>query len=187
MEPTRPGGPLDRLEEQEREAQQERAERRQQAAEHELDPTGDLTDLDRERAIEEQGRVSAIHGKPWHQVPPGASFPVHWLDSTQHGGPVHRPWEIAEREQRKREEQDERERMERMARAGIPPPCRDDERYGPLAQNPEGDEAFRKDRRVWYEHVTGESFEGVSLTEQWQRVDVLARAWRAYSDGRRSH
>ena len=38
------------------------------------------------------------------------------------------------------------------------------------SQNPEGDEAFRKDRRVWYEHVTGESFEGVSLTEQWQRV-----------------
>ena len=74
--------------------------------------------------------------------------------------------------------------MQRMARAGIPPPCRDDERYGPLAQNSEGDEAFRKDRRAWYAHVTGESFKGVSLTEQWQRVDVLARGWRAYSDGR---
>ena len=37
---------------------------------------------------------------------------------------------------------------------------------------------------MWYEHVTGESFEGVSLTEQWQRVDVLARVWRAYGDGR---
>ena len=61
---------------------------------------------------------------------------------------------------------------------------RDDDRYGSLAQNPEGDEAFRKDRRAWYEHVTGESFEGVSLSEQWERVDVLARGWRAYSDGR---
>ena len=74
--------------------------------------------------------------------------------------------------------------MERMARAGIPPPRREDERYGPLAQNPDGDEAFRMDRRAWYEHVTGESFEGVSLTEQWRRVDVLSRAWRTYSDGR---
>ena len=74
---------------------------------------------------------------------------------------MHRPWEIAEREQRQREvkreereEREERDRLERMARAGIPPPRRDEERYGPLAQNPEGDETFRKDRRVWYEHVT---------------------------------
>ena len=103
---------------------------------------------------------------------------VHWLDSTQGSGPVNRPWEIAERERREREGREERERMERMARAGFLPPRREEERYGPLAHNPEGDEAFRKDRRVWYEHVTGESFEGVSLTEQWQRVevDVLARA-----------
>ena len=62
-----------------------------------------------------------------------------------------------------------------MARAGIPPPHREEERYGPLAQNPEGDEAFRKDRCVWYEHITGESLEGLSLTEQWQWVDVLVR------------
>ena len=115
---------------------------------------------------------------------PGATFPVHWLDSTQNGGPVSRPWEIAERERRLQEEREERERLERMQRAGIPPPRRDDQRYGPLAQNPEGDEKFRKDRKVWYEHVTGESLEGASLTEQWQRVDVLARGWRAYSDGR---
>ena len=91
---------------------------------------------------------------------------------------------IAEREQRKREEREERERLERMARAGIPPPRRKDERYGPLAHNPKGDEAFRLDRRVWYEQVTGKSFEGVSLAEQWQRADDLARSWRAYSDGR---
>jgi hypothetical protein len=33
--------------------------------------------MDRERAIEEQGRISSMHGKPWHQVPPGATFPVY--------------------------------------------------------------------------------------------------------------
>ena len=71
-----------------------------------------------------------------------------------------------------------------MQRAGIPPPRRDDQRYGQIEQNPKGDEAFRKDRRAWYEHVTGESLEGVSLAEQWQRADVLGRAWRVYSDGR---
>jgi hypothetical protein len=46
-------------------------------------------------------------------------------------------------------------------------------------------DAFRNDRRVCrYEHVTGESLEGVSLTEQQQRAHDLARSWRAYSDGR---
>ena len=67
-----PGGPLDRLQEQEREAQRERMEQ-QAARETEQDPTGDLAELDRERTIEEQGRVAAIHGKPWHQVPSGAT------------------------------------------------------------------------------------------------------------------
>ena len=56
--------------------------------------------------------------------------------------------------------------------------------YGPLANNVEGDEAFRKDRAVWYEHVTGESLDGLSLMEQWERVDVIARRFRTYSDGR---
>ena len=50
------------------------------------------------------------------------------------------------------------------------------ERYGPLANNVEGDEAFRKDRAVWYEHVTGESLDGLSLMEQWERVDRRDRA-----------
>jgi hypothetical protein len=104
-------------------------------------------------------------------------MPTHWLDSSHAGGSVDRPWERTERERREREE--------RMARAGAPPPRRDDPRYGPLANNAEGDAAFRKDRSVWYEHVTGQSLEGMSLTEQWQHVDTLARrSWRAYSDGR---
>ena len=32
--------------------------------------------------------------------------------------------------------------------------------------------------------LTEESFEGVSLADQWQRVHSLARAWRTYTDGR---
>ena len=100
--------------------------------------------------------------------------------STQNGGPVHRPWELAEREERERDEREERERLERMQRAGIPPPRRDDpdgtyERYGRIARNPKGNEAFRKDRRVWYEHVTGESLEGVSLTKQWELTLMCSR------------
>ena len=43
------------------------------------------------------------------------------------------------------------------------PPYRDDERYGPLASNPTGDEDYRKDRAVWYEHMTGQSLDGLSL------------------------
>ena len=53
-----------------------------------------------------------------------------------------------------------------------------------MANNPEGDDEFRRDRAVWYEHVTGESLEGLCLTEQWERVDVIARRFREYSDGR---
>ena len=80
---------------------------------------------------------------------------------------------------REREEREERERLERMQRAGVPPPHRDDpdgtyERYGPLAQNLEGDDAFRKDRRAWYKHVTGESLEGVS--EPHQAVAACSRS-----------
>ena len=105
-------------------------------------------------------------------------MPVHWLDY------VDRPWERQERERVQREKRENLERHDRMTRAGIPPPRCADERYGPLAQNFEGDEKFRQDRCVWFQHVTGESLEGLSLAEQWQRVDVLARGWRAYSDGR---
>ena len=37
----------------------------------------------------------------------------------------------------------------------------------------------------WYERYTGNSLEGLSLSEQWQRVDRVARALRADTrDGR---
>ena len=45
-------------------------------------------------------------------------------------------------------------------------------------------EAFHKDRAVWYEHVTGDSLDGLSLAEQMERVDVIARRFRVYNDGR---
>ena len=70
----------------------------------------DRHELERERVLEEHGRISAIHGKPWHQVPPGTTMPMHWLDSTQDGGKVERPWEIAEREERRCEEREERDK-----------------------------------------------------------------------------
>ena len=147
--------------------------------------TSDCYELDQERMIEEHGRVSSIHGKPWHLVPPGATLPAHWLDSTQSGGAVDRPWERAERERVERDDREQRERLERMARANVPPPLRAEERYGLIASNQEGDERFRKDRAVWYEHVTGEPLDGLSLTEQWERVDSIARRFREYTDGRK--
>ena len=33
-------------------------------------------ELDQERALEEQGRVSTIHGRPWHEVPIGSTVSV---------------------------------------------------------------------------------------------------------------
>ena len=148
------------------------------------DDAADPHELQCDRVLEEQGRIAQIHGRPWDEVPPGSTAPVHWLDSTEEGGPVDRPWERAEHAERQRRERELNERFQRMARNNIPPPHRSDERYGPLANNAAGDEAFRADRSVWYEHVTGESLEGLSLTEQWERVDVIARRFRDYTDGR---
>ena len=148
----------------------------------------DHQELQRERVLEEHGpwhgRISRIHGKPWDEVQPGSTAPAHWFDSTDEGGPVGRPWERAERANRKQKEREEREWLKRMARANIPPPQRRDAHYGPVANNPEGDDEFRRDRAVWYEHVTGETLERLRLTEQWDRVDVIARRFREYTDGR---
>ena len=69
-------------------------------------------------------------------------------------------------------------RVERVQKRE-PPPLRDDPAYGPRACNPKGDESFRADRMAWFERVTGESMEGCDLTQQWQRADRVARAFRA--------
>eukprot|EP00966_Prymnesium_polylepis_P134304 3104477-Prymnesium_polylepis.1 len=112
----------------------------------------DAFELQRDSVLEEHDRISEIHGKPWNQVPPESTVPRHWLDNGT--------WEQAERERERREVQEKRERWGRMARADAPPPRRDDPRYGQRADNTVGDESFRKDRAVWYEHVTGESLDG---------------------------
>jgi hypothetical protein len=137
------------------------------------DPGHDRYELDCEAELERQALIAE-----------GITMPPHYLDSSHVGGSVDRPWERDAAEARAREEQEWREREARMMRVDKSPPRRDDERYGPLAQNAQGDENFRKDRAVWYEGLTGESLDGLSLTEQWERADVLARRWRAYGDGR---
>ena len=70
-------------------------------------------------------------------------------------------------------------RVERVQQRREPPPLRDDPAYGPRASNPQGDASFRADRMAWFERVTGESLEGVDLSQQWQRADRVARAFRA--------
>ena len=91
---------------------------------------------------------------------------------------------MPEWEQEQREKREHRERLECMRRANIPPPYREDARNGALTNNSSGNEAFHKDRAVWYEHVTGDSLDGLSLAEQRERVDVIARRFRVYNDGR---
>ena len=44
------------------------------------DNDSDAYELDQERMLEEQGRISAIHGQPWHEVTSGTTEPMHWLD-----------------------------------------------------------------------------------------------------------
>ena len=47
------------------------------------------------------------------------------------------------------------------------------------------DHAYRRDRACWFERYTGKSLEG-DLAHQQRMYDATVRAWRAYSDGRRS-
>ena len=137
----------------------------------------DWVELERDLELEEQGRIAMAHGRQWDRVS-GMTAPRHWLDF------VDRPWERVLRERERQAEQELLDRLERMARSNVPPPLRNEERYGSRADNPAGDEAFRKDRLVWYEHVTGESLGHLTLSEQWQLVHVVARRFREYSDGR---
>jgi hypothetical protein len=65
-----------------------------------------------------------------------------------------------------------------------PPPYREDERYGPLANNALGDENFRKDRAVWYELMTGHTLLG-TLHEQYSCVMLsrVAIVWTTHVQG----
>lgn len=118
-----------------------------------------------EQELARQERISRITGRPWHEVPEGAVLPWHWTEDLGRDCSTWRLETVT--------------RVERVQQRREPPPHRDDPAYGPRASNPQGDERFRADRRAWFESVTCESLEGVDLTEQWQRVHRVARAFRA--------
>ena len=78
----------------------------------------------------------------------------------------------------------EHEQRTARERAAGPPPRRDNiEEYGPRG-DPYGDELFRTDRIKWYRSFTGGSIENLSLREQNEICDTIARRFRTYTDGR---
>ena len=86
--------------------------------------------------------MSAIHGRPWHEVPSGATVPVHWLDY------VKRPFEWL------------------ASSVGQRPPQR------PLSPAPEAvdfatEDAFLQERARWFrEHGDGSELQGTTRREQ---------------------
>ena len=70
-----------------------------------------------------------------------------------------------------------------MERIAGPPPRREQAKYGPRGDI-EGDNKFRRDRAEWYENFTGRSIDEVSLHEQNELCDVIARRFREYTDSR---
>ena len=80
----------------------------------------------------------------------------------------------------------ERELRAERERAAGPPPRREHAKYG-LRGNAQGDERFRRDREVWYERFTGRSIAEVSLYEQNELCDVIARRFREYTDSRAAY
>ena len=83
-------------------------------------------------------------------------------------------WEQQAEERRARKERE---------RASGPPPYREQPRFGPRG-DAAGDELFRKERERWYENFTGCSIAGLSVREQSELCDAIARRFRAYTDGR---
>ncbi len=73
-------------------------------------------------------------------------------------------------------------RHEREHAAGRPP-RREESRYGPRG-NQDGDERFRIDRVEWYKLYTGESIADMTLREQNEVCDAIARRFREYTDSR---
>ena len=56
------------------------------ALESSSDHDSDAYELDRERMLEEQGRISSIHGRPWREVPSASTFsnPLVGITSSNH-------------------------------------------------------------------------------------------------------
>ena len=125
-----------------------------------------------EQEIARHDRISYVAGRPWDEVREGSVLPWHWSDDLGRKEEHEWPHEV-------------RTRLEQVQERADPPPLRDDPKYGQRSANPQGDEQFRADRALWFERVTGESLEGLSLAEQWRRVHRVARAFRADTrDGR---
>ena len=108
-------------------------------------------EIEQERWYNDDARRSAFYGVPAGDLPPGSAAPFGWVP----------PSGVVEAEP-----------------PPIPRPFREDvARYGPVANNPKGDQLFRKDRAVWYESITHEPLTGTP-TEQWAKADRLARSFR---------
>ena len=121
---------------------------------------------DCERTHDDAGRRSLFYGLPAGDLLDHTAAPLGW-----------EPPNFIELQRKAREV--ERERWVRAVKAGIPPPRREDYDLGE-----EGREAFRAARRDWYQQVTSDSLEGVSIAEQHRLCHDFARRFRAYNDGR---
>ena len=111
----------------------------------------DSYELDQERWYDDDAARSVFYGVPAGDLPLSAAAPFGFVPPS--GLPVAEPDPVTQ-------------------------PHRDDVGiYGPLANNPDGDRLFRRDRALWYESITGEPLTG-TLTERWEKADVLARSFR---------
>ena len=109
-------------------------------------------EVDQERWYNEDARRAAFYGVPSGDLPPSAAAPFGWVPQCCQPA---------------------------AESPAIPQPHREDVAvYGPLANNPEGDKAFRKDRALWYQSIKGERALTGTLAEQWEKADVLARSFR---------
>ena len=115
------------------------------------DDRSDAYEWDAERALDNDGRRSGFYGTPAGDLPAHAEAPRDWTPQEQL-------------------------RMERAQERG-PPPWRDDPRYGPRANNPEGDARFRDDRAEWYQAIMGEPLPN-DLKQQWRLCHAVARRYR---------
>ena len=70
-----------------------------------------------------------------------------------------------------------------LARSVRAQPVSKEPRFGPRG-DAAGNERFRNERAAWYEAFTGRSLAGVSLQQQNELCDTVARRFRAYTDGR---
>ena len=113
-------------------------------------------------------------------LPPGMSIDDWW--DRECSCEYTRLENLAKKANRDAAKEPHEERRERELAAG-PPPRREQEKYGPRG-DAAGDAIFRKDREAWYQRYTGRSIADISLQEQNEVCDAIARRFREYTDGR---